>query len=466
MRHWKLWVLMTVGLALRLALMPLPDPFDADLTTFWLPWMAFGAKHGLAQLYLYGEPVVNYPPFFLALLTDLGKLYGLLVPSFVYSPLQSVLIKLPAVVADLAVGAMLYFAALRIVAGASRGNPSGLETPAHPGSSGPRPEGLIMALLAAALWLLNPATIYVSSYWAQVDAIHTMWMVAALLAALGRRWSWSGLLIGLGLLTKMQAVVILPLLLLLAWWSGPRAVARWGGALAGMFLLGMAAPLAAGALAPVLNAYSGAVGFYPALSVNAYNPWFLVQFASTQILGQPLLDTARVLGPVTLRGVGLALLAGYGLAILWLLNRRWQQRQPGRDDWPVAGQYLDAFFAAGLLVFGFFMLATEMHERYVLPALAFLALPAATGRRRRLAYLLLSGVIVLNLLRVLPFAPAVYLFFERIPGDRVLMALASTVLFVWWTLLYLRAGRVSDSNVAPLPDPGTDSPQGSLAGRI
>lgn len=443
MKHWKLLVLLVIGLALRLALMPLPDPYEADLTTFWLPWMAFGAQHGLGQLYLHGEPVVNYPPFYLALLTNLGKLYGVLRPGFDYTPLQSVLIKLPAVVADLVVGVMLYFAALRIAAGAQK----------QPSGHAPRPEGLTLALVAAGLWLLNPATIYVSSFWAQVDAIHTMWMVAALLAALDKRWGWSGLLMGFGLLTKLQAGVILPLLLLLAWWNGWRAVGRWSAALAGMLLLGIAAPLAAGALTPVLNAYTGAVGFYPALSMNAYNPWFLVQFASAQVLGQPLLDTARVVGPVTLRWVGLALLAGYGLAILWLLYWHWQPRPAGRSSWPQAGQRLDAFFAAGLLVFGFFMLATEMHERYILPALAFLALPAAlNGRQHLLAYLLLSGAVLLNLLRVLPFAPVVLQAFVQIPGDRLIISLATTGLFVWWTLLYLRAGPVGDetSQVAAL----------------
>ncbi|MCB0241773.1 MAG: DUF2029 domain-containing protein [Anaerolineae bacterium] len=443
MKHWKLLVLLAIGLALRLALMPLPDPYPADLTTFWLPWMNFGATHGLGQLYQHGEPVVNYPPLYLALLTFLGRLYGVLRPGFDYTPLQSVLIKLPAVVADLIVGAMLYFAALRVAAGELRANGSGLATETAAGDTQPS-KGLTMALLAAGLWLLNPATIYVSSYWAQVDAIHTMWMVAALLAALGKRWTWSGLLIGLGLLTKLQAAILLPLLLMLAWWNGWRAVGRWSAGLAAILLLGILTPMVAGVLGPVLNAYTGAVGFYPALSMNAYNPWYLVQAASVQLLDQPLLDSARVIGPVTLRWVGLALLAGYVLAILWTLGRRWQPRQPGLVRWPATSQQLDGFFASGLLVFGFFMLATEMHERYVLPALAFLALPAALrGRQRLLAYLLLSGVILLNLLRVLPFAPAVYQLFERIPADRVLMALASTALFAWWTLLYLRVSRAT-----------------------
>ena len=36
----------------------------------------------------------------------------------------------------------------------------------------------------------------------------------------------------------------------------------------------------------------------------------------------------------------------------------------------LAAKFAAVPFAAGLLIFGFFMLATEMHERYVLPALA------------------------------------------------------------------------------------------------
>ncbi|MEZ4769948.1 MAG: glycosyltransferase 87 family protein [Caldilineales bacterium] len=439
MKHWRLLALMAAGLALRLALMPRPDPFDADLTTFWLPWMNYAGQHGLAQLYLHGEPVVNYPPFYMVLLTGVGKLYGALVPGFGYTPLQSVLIKLPAVIADLAVGAMLYVAALRVTSDKAT-NLSEASTNEPESGPGARPAGSSTALLAAGLWLLNPAVIYVSSFWAQVDAVHTMWMVAALLAALGKRWGWSGLLIGLGLLTKLQAVVILPLLILLAWWNGWRAVGRWSGGLAAVLAAGGLASLAAGVLAPVLDTYTNAVGFYPALSMNAYNPWFVLQFVSNEFLGRTLYDTARLAGPVTLRWVGMALLAGYGLAILWTLHRRWQPRTAGRSDWPAAGARLDTFFAAGLLVFGFFTLATEMHERYVLPALAFLALPAARGRQRLLAYLLLSGAVALNLLRVLPFAPAVYFTFERIPGDRVLIALASTALFIWWTLIYLRAG--------------------------
>jgi Gpi18-like mannosyltransferase len=517
----------------RLLLMPLPDPFDADLTTFWLPWMAYGAENGLARLYQNGQPLVNYPPLYLALLVGLGKLYGLVVPGFEYTPLQSVLIKLPAVLADLAITALLYGAARRIARApgvapqpahpaviarmaadeatlapdARTGIPSPSReiaspqtarnddevqtapavslteahdrttahpndrttahpndrTTAHPNDRTTAPPNdrttahpndrttaRWFPLVAAGLWALNPAILYVSAFWGQVDSIHTLWMLAALLAALGRRWGWSGLFMGLALLTKLQALILLPLLLALAWRYSLRAVVLGAAALAGTLALGLLPFVLNGALDQVLAVYFGSVGFYPRLSVNAFNGWFLVQSLSVQLFGRELLDTARVVGPVTLRVVGLGLLAGYVGLALWFL---WRTLQPGpmrpagaptaaTRDWLAAETRLLVFFAAGLLVFGFFSLATEMHERYGLPALAFLALPAAYWRRVFWPYLLLTAVFSANLLRMLPWGPGIFNLLESIPGDRLLVSAASVLLFAWLTALYLaEAGR-------------------------
>lgn len=428
----RLGLLLAGALALRLILLPLPDPYPADLTTFWLPWMAYGAEHGLAQLYRGGQPPVNYPPLFLALLVGLGKLYALWVPSFAYSPWQSVLIKLPAVLADLGIALLLYRVARRLA------DDAGVPPTAREDRSFP--------LLAAALWALNPAALYVSAFWAQVDSIPTLWMLAALVAALAQRWGWSGLLLGLALLTKLQAVVVAPLLLLLAWMGGPRAVLRWAAGGAGVVALWLLPFWASGALGPLLGVYLGAVGHYPALSLNAYNAWFVVQWVSGRWLGAPLDDTARVLGPITLRWVGLALLAGYTALVLWPIWR-WRRRlaAPGsghpRRVWLAPDQRVLAFFAAGMLVFGFFSLATEMHERYVLPALAFLALPAARDRRVLLPYLLLTAVVSYNLVAALPWGLGIARLLESLPGGWALASLATLGLFIWLTVLYGRYAR-------------------------
>jgi Gpi18-like mannosyltransferase len=437
-RDRPLWLLLAVALGVRLLLMPLPDPFDADLTAFWLPWMAYGAENGLAQLYQSGQPLVNYPPLYLALLVGMGELYGLVVPSFEYTSLQSVLIKLPAVVADLAITVLLYGAAQRVVLMQDTSAPSVCTTETHDRTTAQpndRTTTHWFPLVAAGLWALNPAIIYVSAFWAQVDSIHTLWMLAALLAALARRWGWSGLFMGLALLTKLHAFVLLPLLLVLAWRNSLRAVAVGAVGAAGTLALGLLPFVLSGAGAQVLAVYGGSVGFYPKLSVNAFNGWFLVQTISAQAFGSELLDTAQVVGQVTLRWVGLGLLAGYMALVIW---RLWPTlERPAGRVWLGAATQLLVFFAAGLLVFGFFSLPTEMHERYGLPALAFLALPAAMWRRVLWPYLLLTACFSANLLRVLPWGPGVFWLLESIPGDRLLVSAASVLLFIWLTILYL-----------------------------
>ncbi len=409
MKDRRLWLLLAAALAVRLVLMPLPDPYDADLSTFWRPWMAFAAQNGLAQLYLRGEPAVNYPPFYLTLLAGLGSLYRLVIPDFAYTPLQSILIKLPGVVADLGVTVLIYYAARLTVAEGRK------ET---------------LPLAAAALWAFNPAIIYVSAYWAQVNSIHTFWLLAALLAALGRRWGWSGVFMALSLLTKLQAIVLLPLLLFLAWrWRGLVRLGL-GGALT--LAVGLLPFAATGALRAVLSVYGGSVGYYPRLTVGAYNLWWSADYVGRKLLGRPPTNDLRLFGPVTIQWLSLGLFAAYVALILWALAR---STRPDRTDEKTA---LAVFFAAGMLFFGFFMLPTEIHERYILPALAFLAPVAWRSRGLLIAYLVLSGTVLLNVLEVLPFAPWLLRLFRTVKSETLLASLANIGLFGWLTYRYLR----------------------------
>jgi hypothetical protein len=438
--------------------MPLPDPFEADLSTFWQPWMAYGAENGLVALYHHGDPPVNYPPLFLGLLVALGVLYRQVEPAMSASPLQSVLIKLPAVVADLLIAVLLYQAGRRILASwpcwsqdAAKGQK------VLSGKGAPQPLTSRLPFLMAAVWALNPAVIYVSAYWGQVDSIPTLWMVAALLASLDRHWGWAGTLMALALLTKLQAVILLPLLLLLAWLTGPRALLRGGAGLLGTLVLGLL-PFAAGdALVQVLTSYSSAVGFYEGLTLGAYNLWWPLHFFSKRFLDLQLTDDLILFGPLSLRWLAVGLLAAYAALLLWALMR-WHQSRNQETSQKVAraiaqpvGSMTDeltaAFFAAGMLVFGFFMLPTEIHERYILPALAFLAPVAWQQRGLVIAYLLLSGSVFLNLIEVLPFAPWLYRLLSALPAERLFLALVNLILFAYLTHRYLRATRPS----SPLP---------------
>ncbi len=421
MRDRRFWLLFGVALAVRIVLMPLPEPIDFDLAYFLFPWMRYSATHSIVEFYLYGEPPVNYPPLFVVLLVGLSKLYAAAVPSLEITPLQYVLIKLPTVVADMATGVVIYLAAAEI--DKRRGKTSRLP------------------LLAAGLWLLNPAVIYVSSIWGQFEAIQALWMMAALLAAAKKRWGWSGVFMGLALLTKTQAITIAPLLALLAWWSGWRALLRWGGAVVAMMAAGLLPLVIGGARQPMINLYLDAVGYFPAMSMNAYNPWFIAHIRTRELLGYWVEDSTALLGPITIRHVGMALVIAYGLLVVFVLYRRW--RAPASQPAAAADaiQQIGTFFAAGLLIFGFFMLATEMHERYILPALAPLALTAALLRPARLPFVLLSATAFLNLIHVLPLTRDQIALMERLPDIRFAISAANTALLVWWTWLFVRGKR-------------------------
>lgn len=88
------------------------------------------------------------------------------------------------------------------------------------------------AVLAAALVALFPLTIQFSST-GFTDPLLTFWLVVGLTAVVSRKPGWAGLLFGLALATKYQAILFLPLLLGLGWLIGWRGQA-WLRGLAGL----------------------------------------------------------------------------------------------------------------------------------------------------------------------------------------------------------------------------------------
>src|SRR5258708_23166276 len=62
--------------------------------------------------------------------------------------------------------------------------------------------GNAAAILAAGIWMLQPAPIFAGPYWGQVDAVGTVPFLAALLAAGARGWSLARLLAGLAAITQ------------------------------------------------------------------------------------------------------------------------------------------------------------------------------------------------------------------------------------------------------------------------
>ena len=305
-----------------------------------------------------------------------------------------------------------------------------------------RPFGARVARTAALFVALSPPLCVNAAAWGQFDALLSLFVVAAIVATLDGRPVRAGAALGLGLATKLLAVVAVPVL---AVWTWRRRGARpllAGAAAAVLAVVLTAVPyVLRGAERPVLASYHGAVGYYPLRTVEAYNLWYVLDRIDIRLRGQPSgearLDTRPFLGPLTHRDVGLALIAAWTVFILAGLWR-----------WPGNGGLI---LAAAFQFFAVFMLPTQMHQRYILPAAVLLALAAPLSARSRVLFVVLGVTATLNqgldLTRAV-LDHAVQIDPMRIadpPAIRMAIRNAATAIalvhvgvLAWWTAVYRR----------------------------
>jgi len=429
-----LYGLLALGFLVRLLFIG-NGGFQNDVQSFE-SWTLTLAHHPLWQFYAKAG-FADYPP---------GYFYVLWVIGHIYAPLQSsdpsyawlrFLIKLPAIAMDL-VDAGLIYAIVRRFA------------------------DYRWALGAAALYVFNPATIYISAAWGQVDSVAGGLALVALYLLLragdaatdGRRTLLSvlaWLALAYSILIKPQAAILAPLFLVFACVCAAQRPARLRG-------------LAFGALAAVLLAWLLALPFHPAAnplavlawlferyvygtsvyavnSVNAFNLW-TINYAFWQS------DTLRVLFlPQFLWGILLLAAA----AVLILL--RYAQS-------PTPRAFLEA---AALLALAFFMLSTRMHERYLFNGLLLVVPLIFCGWRYILAAAVLTVTLFSNLLYALQYLNVMN---QHLPGDPTNlmplltrpMSLANVAVF--FMLGYVFLGNTEESTLA---EPGTAARPASAA---
>lgn len=371
-------VLFALAIGLRVWIVAQPDlGFENDLALF-TRWMQGLVEHGLAGFYA-SEDFCDYPP--LALLLFYGV--GAFLDAVFTEPGARVFhagVKTLACLADIGIGALLFHEARKLI-GPSAG------------------------VLAAGFYLLNPVSLYDSAYWGQVDAIYTFFLLGSLLLVRRQRWGGAGLLAGLALAAKFQALVVLPLVLFeAARLARARGVARLvAGSVLGLSIAVLPFVVTGTFPEMVGRAYIGVVGQYHDMSSNAYNIWYL--------FGEPgAPDTAPPHALVRIAAGGQETIAASGS---WLLGWTWRKislvifslsvavvlslygRRPGN---------LARYGAAGLLALCFYLFPTEIHERYAFPVIAFLAVWAAARPSHERIYWALSIALLLNLAAV--FSPA------------------------------------------------------------
>lgn len=337
----------------------MPQPGLAGDVDDFLAWARAINADGLGRAY---DQPISFPPVLPWIWWLLGSVAPGLLNATPNDPTALVLIKLPATIADLGIAAIVGWA-LR-----------------------DRPGWAVIAVLGV---LLHPAIAYVSGLWAQFESVYVLPMLVAWVLAARGRPGWAAVAVAVSLMTKPQA---LPLIIPFAAWF--LATGGWRGAvraaaigLATIALLWIPFVAASGP-ARYLGNLVDYSSLFSVLSLRAWNPWWILQSAAGG--GDFVADGAAIVGPITLRWLGIGI-AG----ILELLVFLWVWRRPTAQAlaWGIAAAALIAF--VGL---------TEMHERYAYPALIFLMV-LFPDRRAVTLWVTLGIVYTLNLVAAVPPTP-------------------------------------------------------------
>ncbi len=482
-------VVLALGLALRLIIAYLlpGSGFEADLISFRF-WADNLAREGLAGFYE-RDFFHDYTPGYLYVLWLVGQA-GLLVGGI------GDLIKIPPILADLAVG-WLVWSMVRELGGRER-----------------------LALAAGAVAVLNPISWFDSVVWGQVDAFGVVFLLLAMRSLMRDRPERAAIFTVIAAVIKPQLGILVPLVAVLtirrALWPVPDQDTGQEAPSAGPGLLdrvraweaqtghwwrilttGLAGFLTAvvlclpfglsvleiGPAFPFLS--SGlidqivvAAGGYPYLTVNAYNIWAIVPGDTGMSLANAGVWVCDAVLPDLERcGAGVAqfgalptvvigavlLLATIGL-ILWVVARH-----PDR---------LTIIVALAVLALAFYAVPTRVHERYGFPFFAIGAILFAVSPRWRIAYVVLSVATFANMYVVLttlyPDNPSISDWLGiggmlRSEVGVVAAALAHTLAF-GWALLQLRssarerlATELEDASRTPEPEPERE-PEPTTAG--
>ncbi|MBV8720608.1 MAG: phospholipid carrier-dependent glycosyltransferase, partial [Candidatus Eremiobacteraeota bacterium] len=378
---WALPALLVLGFFIRLAFIP-AEGFKTDVQTF-ISWSLSLAEKGFGNFYA-NAGFADYPPGYFYILWFVGQIWEIFfkgIDAGHYVIMQA-LVKLPAILADLGVGALLYAIARRYASAA-------------------------VAAGVAALYLLNPAVICNSALWGQVDSISgglALLSIYCLLRSddVQRGNSLNGWIVGAWLafgysmLIKPQAAVLLPLLVAFAFVDAARRTERIRSTALGVGAAVVLAlllvepfhpsnPLAAFAWLGQRYAYGSNVYAYN--TVNAFNLWALR--GQMWVPDTPQTDTMYLfrIVPQVWWGVGLV------VAAVTLTVWRYVQERTSRA----------LLESCAIATIAFFILATRMHERYLFNGVLFTIACVPFARRYLWSAVALSAVLFANLVYSLQY---------------------------------------------------------------
>jgi Gpi18-like mannosyltransferase len=310
------------------------------------------AALGPSKIYDPGLPVDAYPPGSLYLLWLSGWIGKLLEPT---ANSFRVIVETPPLIADLFIGLTLYFAAWRDGRG-------------------------LRALIIMMLFAANPALIFDTVVWGQSDSVVALPMIiAAILILTGRyRLGWSAAAIAI--LAKPQALAFTPPLALWTLFNAGIGECVWcAGAVAATVAIGVLPYQLGHSWDWIINVYKDLGTRFSEASVGAFNFMGLIGG-----MGTP--DTDKIFDGISYSAFGLSLTCAVYVIASYLI---WRARS-GRA----------AMLAIFVALFGFFMFAPRMHERYLYYPLVFLIPIALESEFLATIFAVVSATFLFNLIYI------------------------------------------------------------------
>lgn len=343
-QKYKLGLILVLGFLIRLFFVPQPG-FSADIA-YWKWWGMDAFKKGVVHTVNYTG--YNYPSFYLYILALTDGIYSLFSPldtDFFWNEnnlLFLFLIKLPYILADIGAGYLIYKIIKKEVSEK-------------------------WALVCSCFYIFNPVVIFNSSFWGQTDNLAAFLVLAVFYLLFKEKFFWAVILATISFFSKTQVAIFLPFILgFILVKKGVRKV------LEALLVIGITVYLInlpyilASSMNRVLDLILNAASFFPYASLNAYNFWW---FSVPDMNFRSSSDLQLLFNSVTFKTTGiLAFLIWWILALWVFLKGVWEDKKSSFGNW--------WSFWAGLAIvpFAFYMLPTEMHERYIFPFFLFLAL--------------------------------------------------------------------------------------------
>lgn len=314
-------VALLLGIFLRIAAASKLASFPYDFATFYA-WSEGLVQYGFGQFY-HSQQFIDYPPgymYVLYLVGDIRHLFG-----FVQGSVGSaMLLKAPAIAADVAISFVLY----RIGREVGRNR---------------------LGIFVATLFILNPVVWLNSALWGQVDSVFTLILLLAIWQLSKQAYTKAGIWYAIAILIKPQALLFGPVFLFTPLRKQPLQ-AWFKMVLAGLltFIVGIMPFALQHQPLWIYNLYKSTLSSYAYYSVNAFNV--------PALLGgnwQPLNNAAVLFSTLTL-----------GLIVIAAGLYAWQYRHTPK---------LEGYLALWVIL-SVFLFAFKMHERYLFPAVALIPL--------------------------------------------------------------------------------------------